>query len=340
MKRVSRYLLFVILLTFVNFSLTFAQEEALLSKVKLSKTEYDFGKVLEGEQVTANFELENSGNAPLNIVNQIADCGCIVVSLEKSSILPGEKLPIKVDFDTRGFQGSLAKQVLIKTDNLDQEEIIFSVSGEIEPELKISPNKIFIKKIPNRELENQSEIDFQIQVNSESKATIDKITDLSQLLELKEPKVSAKRASFKASFLKAKKSGLYRERIVVSLKNGRRKSYNIPIFIKVSDPIELDPPVISFGLLKDSRKISKRLRIIPEAGLKLDIFNITSSSPAVVSSLDSIDKKTGVITLGVTLDPTLVTKDLITDLIIETNQQDSPEIRVNLFATIPPSLED
>ncbi len=327
-------------LSFFLSSKVIAEIEPLVSTIKVSSSSFDFGNVLEGEKVTAHFQIENTGNAPLNIINFIPSCGCLVAKLDSQIIPAGAILPISAEFDTRGFSGFQSQQIAFNTDNLEQKQVLFTIQGNVEPELLVEPDKIFISQIAPQELLNSPELKFKVSVNTKSKATITDLIDLSQLVEIKDLKISSKQATFVAKYLLPTKSGLFRDRLSIILKDGSQKSYNVPIFIKVEDQLEITPPALSFGLIQPGGKITKKLKIKFQKELQLKILSLTSENPAISAELDPKLSNDNTLVVNVTIDPDQVQENILTDLILTTNQADLSELRVNVFATIPPILED
>lgn len=73
---------------------TFSQE------IKFQDTKRNFGFAYEGDTVKLCYELKNTGNKPLLILNYEVECGCTVMEKVTRAILPGESYFLKVTFDT------------------------------------------------------------------------------------------------------------------------------------------------------------------------------------------------------------------------------------------------
>ncbi len=74
---------------------------------------YDFGKIKDGEKVSHDFVFENTGEAPLIILNATATCGCTVPEWPKEPIAVGGTAKITVVFDSAGKVGLQDKVVTI-----------------------------------------------------------------------------------------------------------------------------------------------------------------------------------------------------------------------------------
>lgn len=86
-------------------------DTANLPEISFSKKEHDFGTIQEGETVSHEFEITNTGNADLIISNANASCGCTVPKYPKEPIPPGETRSIKVSFNSDGKAGKQRKAV-------------------------------------------------------------------------------------------------------------------------------------------------------------------------------------------------------------------------------------
>ena len=78
-----------------------------------TKTEHDFGKIKDGDNVTYIFNFENTGESDLIISDAKGSCGCTVPDYPKEPIAPGKKGKIKVSFNSSGKTGQQHKTVTI-----------------------------------------------------------------------------------------------------------------------------------------------------------------------------------------------------------------------------------
>jgi hypothetical protein len=85
---------------FVLFILLLASATAFAQEFKFENTKHNWGMVREGDQLSAEFPFENTGNAPLIITDAKVQCTCTKVEFPKEPVKPGEKGVIKVSFDT------------------------------------------------------------------------------------------------------------------------------------------------------------------------------------------------------------------------------------------------
>lgn len=107
-----------------------------LPVLKFDKTEHDFGQLKEGDKVTTEFVLTNTGDADLVIVSAVGSCGCTVPEPPTEPIKPGDSAPIKVTFDSTGKPGQQEKTVTITTNTAAGKETC-KIKANVTP----NPNK-------------------------------------------------------------------------------------------------------------------------------------------------------------------------------------------------------
>lgn len=95
-----------------------------------AETTFNFGDVVEGEVVEVTFEVKNTGDLPLNIVEVKPACGCTVAEYTKKPILPGEIGMIKSQVNTTGFAGEISKSVTMMA-NTNPTRTVFLIKGNV-----------------------------------------------------------------------------------------------------------------------------------------------------------------------------------------------------------------
>lgn len=94
-------------------------------------TEFNFGKIAQGEKREHTFILTNSGNSDLQIRKVKASCGCTAVQPAKRVVAPGESVDIKTVFNSAGKVGNQNKTVTIITNDPNNSKLILWVKGEV-----------------------------------------------------------------------------------------------------------------------------------------------------------------------------------------------------------------
>ena len=99
--------------------------------IKFEKTEHDFGKILQGEQVSYTFKFKNVGNAPLIITSIEKTCGCTSPEYSGQPIKPGENGKITITYDSKGHKGFQNKRLVVKA-NTNPSETILRIKAQVE----------------------------------------------------------------------------------------------------------------------------------------------------------------------------------------------------------------
>jgi hypothetical protein len=82
--------------------------------MKFAESEFDFGDIKPNSTVRHTFTFTNVGKSPLLIEDAVASCGCTTPSWTKEPVAPGAKGTMEVQFDSRGKQGIVSKQVAVR----------------------------------------------------------------------------------------------------------------------------------------------------------------------------------------------------------------------------------
>ena len=118
--------LFIVLLL---SSLSFGQ--LLQPKLVLQQTSYDFGDIKQGEKVSHDFVLSNSGGDLLTISNVSASCGCTAAKPEKNELAPGESTNLTVSFNSSGRRGKQNKTIRIFSNDPQNPEMVLTITGVV-----------------------------------------------------------------------------------------------------------------------------------------------------------------------------------------------------------------
>lgn len=119
---------FALLCLLLNVNLSWAQPKANIPESKLS-----FGSVKRGETVVLTFTVNNTGNAPLLLLDSEVSCSCTEVFFDKTPVLPGNSTLIQVKFNTKSVWGRQDRYVYLTT-NSPEREIRLRYRGQVSKE--------------------------------------------------------------------------------------------------------------------------------------------------------------------------------------------------------------
>ena len=108
-----------------------AYSQLLGPKIVVQQPEHDFGDIVQGEKVSHNFVVTNTGGDILIITNVRASCGCTAALPDKKELSPGETTNIKVEFDSKGRTGKQVKTVYVTSNDKDNPQVQLKFTGNI-----------------------------------------------------------------------------------------------------------------------------------------------------------------------------------------------------------------
>jgi len=76
-----------------------------LPKLVISENEVDLNRIKTNMPVSKIITLTNEGPKPLNIRKVVSNCDCLIFSLQKDELAPGEKTELVFTFDPKGRKG-------------------------------------------------------------------------------------------------------------------------------------------------------------------------------------------------------------------------------------------
>ena len=111
-------------------------EKVLTPNIEMLETSYNFGEIQQGESVTHDFILKNTGDADLLVSAAKGSCGCTVPEWPKTPIAKGEEAAIKVTFNSAGKSGKQNKTVTLVTNAIPNTKVLTINGNVIVPQKK------------------------------------------------------------------------------------------------------------------------------------------------------------------------------------------------------------
>jgi len=85
---------------------------------QMDRTLIDLGQHLINDTATVRYFIYNRGDAPLNLLDITADCGCTTAKPGKSTLAPGESTALEVQFNGRAPEGPMQRNIAVMTDGV------------------------------------------------------------------------------------------------------------------------------------------------------------------------------------------------------------------------------
>lgn len=110
------------------------EKQVSMPEITFTKTEHDFGRLIQGEQVVYVFKFRNTGNADLLISKVSASCGCTASKYTREPVKPGQEGKIEVTFDSNGQRGIQNKTVTVLTNGRPQTTVLRIKAQVVTPD--------------------------------------------------------------------------------------------------------------------------------------------------------------------------------------------------------------
>lgn len=95
-----------------------------------AESQFDFGDIKPDSKVQHTFKFTNTGKTPLLIADATASCGCTTPSWTREAVAPGATGEMEVQFDSRGKQGLISKQVTVRANTQPSTTTIY-IKGNV-----------------------------------------------------------------------------------------------------------------------------------------------------------------------------------------------------------------
>jgi hypothetical protein len=111
-------------------------------RVSIDETSYDFGVVSQGQLVTANFSIKNSGMEPLVIEKIEFSMSGMNVKV-KQRIEPEEEIQARITWDTSRLRREITGLATLYFNDSSMPQIILSLSGVVTPAIELLPRPAY-----------------------------------------------------------------------------------------------------------------------------------------------------------------------------------------------------
>jgi hypothetical protein len=310
-------------------------------RLQLLEDAYNFGVVNQGEVVKKEFVLKNTGDQSLRIDRIVPACGCTVSTLEKNELAPGDQTSIQVALDTSGFSGAKIKTVRIYSNDPDQITKLISLRGDIQPEVIVDPPRLNFGQIVNDNKASSGDSQtINIKIRGDSNASLGKVLTRSRWLKVNVTKDTEKEKVIEVKLDSNVKVGEFRDRIVVEVKNSKQSTVNVPVYASIVPTIQIKPSIISFGIVQGKEPLTREVRVGSRGKSKITIDTVKLDHPALTANIVKADNTKGDAKIKITIDPSMVKKDLKSVVKVEITEQGGvqSEVPIAVTAVLPPEL--
>lgn len=108
-------------------------------QIVIETEQFEFGEVVNGEIVSKDLEIKNTGNTTLMIEGVSTSCGCTSATVDLDSLEPGQTTSLHIEFDSGAhgpeLSGEFSRQIFIASnDPVTPEARIDFVANILLPE--------------------------------------------------------------------------------------------------------------------------------------------------------------------------------------------------------------
>jgi hypothetical protein len=213
------------------FTLQFPTTVAAQPKVVIPQTTYDFGEVLQDKDLGYTFTVNNTGKAPLKILEVDPDCACTVPSYDKE-IAPGTEGKITLRLKPFSVTKKFTKKTKVRFNDPVTPQAVLVLTGYAKPIIEIVPSHIVRFKGGLNEI-HRSEIRF-ISHMSEPFEIKSFETNIADKIEVDIKAEQASKVYVVTIKNKAKEPGHYAGRIYLNTTAQKRPRLLVRVFADLS----------------------------------------------------------------------------------------------------------
>jgi hypothetical protein len=217
----------------------------------------DFGKVKQGETVTAKFRVHNVGTESLSILGLEFSMPGMNARV-KQEIDAGTNTDILMTWDTSRLRGEVEGQTVLTLNDPQNPKIVLTLSGTVVPSIEILPRPaVYISQFSG-ETKFKS---LRIRNNQQSQLNIVRLEPLGDHFQANyEVLEQGSLFEITVSIPAETPIGRYRESLIVHTDDPAYKSFHLEVNLLVKADIFINPEIVDFG-----RVSLARIRSNPEA---------------------------------------------------------------------------
>ena len=228
---------------------SFAEDSSLAQSKKpllqVEETSYDIGIIQKGMEFGYAFLFENKGQGNLKLLKATGNSpGEIKVRMP--SIIPaGKERYVDISQDSNRIRGPHTLEVIIKTDDPSQPEVLLSVHGYVQWPVEILPRPLSLMKVQKGQSKNKQ---FTLVNNTQTPLKIEKIEYDENLFLVKAKEIEkGKKFEFTVSSQPKAPLGEHRKRIIFHTNVPEAHKLSMAAWLKVRERIFTNLQTLDFG---------------------------------------------------------------------------------------------
>ncbi|HEX3130567.1 MAG TPA: DUF1573 domain-containing protein [Thermoanaerobaculia bacterium] len=255
----------------------------------------DIGFVAKGERAAYDFTIRNEGDAPLQIQEVRAACGCTVADYDKV-IAPGQTGKVRVSVDTATFSGAIAKGVTVFMNDPATPQMELTIRAQVEPFIKAKPG--YARFVTVQGEAKEGTIVQTLWTPDGSPMKIVKVESPYPFLKVdfheatpEERLDEVEQPQWKVVMHLSNDApvGPLTESVKVYTENAKQKLVQIPVSGFVRPIVAVTPPIANFGQVTIKEPLRKSLNVKSFATEPIKLTGAQSSIPGIDARIEPVE---------------------------------------------------
>lgn len=305
----------------------------------------DVGIVPKGDKVVHDFMIRNEGDAPLQITDVKAACGCTVVDYDKV-IAPGQTGKVHAEVDTATFTGAISKGVTVFTNDPEHAQIDLTVRAKVEPYIQMKPG--YARYITVQGEEKTGTIVQTLWAPDGTSFNVEKVESPYPFLktsfreakpeervavEGETPGKQGKQWRVEMTLSNDAPVGALADHVQIVTNHPKQKLVPVPVSGFVRPVVHVTPPEADLGTiqLKEARRVTFNIRSFATEPIK--ITGVEGNLPGLKTEIEALNEGREY-QVRVTLSPEMAKGPFDAKLTIRTDSKKTPVIEVPVHGTV------
>lgn len=299
-------------------------------KIVIEPMEHDFGNIIQGDKVKFTFRIRNAGDAPLEITAR-PSCGCVVPQYDRT-IAPGQEGKLEAELNTAGFRGAQIKTIQVTSNDPDQPSLSLRLTAFIKTAVEVRPSETLQISLKSGEPTVQ---EVEIAANTDQPLEVQEVSTSAPYVKAEARKVDDK--TTKIVITVSPDAPVGRSNFIVRARTNLSASPVVTINVATEKGIVVTPTTVYFGAISSATPLPiERVVVLSRSDKAFEVKRFEVDDPNIEVKHESSDAgKQHRIILRYKGGWTQGT--VRRTLIIETDDPQQAQLRVNLMARVLPA---
>lgn len=300
----------------------------------------DVGFIAKGDMASNEFVIRNDGNAPLELREVRAACGCTVADFDKV-IAPGKTGKVRVTVDTKSFNGPTAKGVTVYTNDPDAPTVELTVRADVGQFIKMKPG--YARFITVQGEAKEGKIVQTLWTPDKSPLEITKVESPYPFVKVRHWEAkpeerlaeNADQQQWKVEILLANDApvGPLSEPVKIHTNHAKQKLVQIPVSGFVRPVLAVTPPVVDMGQVNGKEPVRFSLNVRNFATEPIKVTGIAGDVQGINAKIEPVQEGREY-QVQVTFQPNAQKGPVNGKLTLTTDSQKVPRIEVQLKGNV------